>query len=288
MPDVKESKSVQKNDSVEGSDTWFPCFEGSDTWFSCFEGSDTWFPCCLSDRSWTCIILGVVIFGIIAGAIAALIVTHTSIIEYYKPTPYVPPNKIFSVDYLWHDNRYDFYKEKETYDNARKICAMHNTTLLVFNSVEEEKEIDCYLNVRNNAEDRQLMIWLNETILFGGPLMYGRFASFYSENREEVLVHTAETIKENGCDVQKDFNDRDAIREADQRNTTIETIYNIVKMYGNHGLRASSTNGCWNFVRWNLAVNAKHNFICKASTSTASAGLISSSNTRLFSEVYCN
>lgn len=255
---------------------------------------DTTCACCMDDRSWTCILIGVVTFGFIAGCIVALIVTQTGLMEYYRPTPYVPPKKAFFVDYLWQGYRYDFYKEKETYENAQRICELHNTSLLTFNSNQEEKEIDCYLNVRNNAEEEQLVVWLNETIIFGGPQMYARIASFYSDNREEVVLNTMRVIAENGCDLQKNVAENQATWTADQENNMTETAYYIEKLYGNHGLRSvaqGNTNGCWNLVRWNVALTKQRNFICKSYRPDKTPNEIFSwGNTQYksFANMYCN
>ena len=253
---------------------------------------------CLHDDSHTCRCLSIVTFAVITIAIICLVYYNSPVMEYFYPTPYVTPNKTFSVDYISQSGyRYDFYEKKETYEMARKICEYHNTTLLVFNSSLEEREFDCYLNVRNNAEDKQVIVWLNETILFGGPLMYARFSSFISENREDVLLMTNLTIAENGCDVQKDYGDRKAIWTADQENRRNETLYHIAKVYGNYGIRSSkqgSRNGCWNFIRYDKAVDLKHTVVCRSlapvrkPTQSSSPALPGHSNKKLFSEEYCN
>lgn len=255
---------------------------------------DTRCACCMDDRSWTCVLVGVITFGFIGGCIAALIVTQTGLMEYYRPTPYVPPNKAFSVDYLSQGYRYDFYKEKETYENAHRICELHNTSLLMFNSSQEEKEIDCYLNVRNNAEEEQLTLWLNETVIFGGPHMYARLASFFSHNREEVVLKTIQVFAENGCDIQKNFAENQEMWTADQENNSTETTYYIEKLYGNNGLRSMTqggTNGCWNLVRWNLALAKKHNFICKSQQADEIVDKVSYwgyNQHKSFAKMYCN
>lgn len=248
--------------------------------------------CCMDDRGWSCILLANIVFGVIAGCIAALIVTQTGLITYFKPTPYNPPNTTFTVDYLWQGVRYDFYKNKETYKNAKKICEFHNTSLLVFDSKEEEKELDCYLNVKNNAEEEQLSIWMNETFVFGGEMMYVRPASFFSDSREAVISKTNEIIEENGCDVQENFSENQALWMDDQQNSKVETTYNIEKLYGNNGLRSpkqDSTNGCWNFLRYNLAKEKRNFFICRsyqAAQGTSSLATYSQQN-QLFSKMYC-
>lgn len=136
-------------------------------------------------------------------------------------------------------------------------------------------------------------MWINETIIFGGPLMYARLESFYSENRQEVIRKTNQVLEVNGCDVQKDYSERKAVWTADQENTEKETIYNIAKYYGNHGLRSTkqgSTNGCWNLIRWNEAAERKHSVVCKAieSTEQNSTSLIIPNRKKLFSQTYCN
>jgi hypothetical protein len=251
--------------------------------------------CCLDDRSWTCILLANVVFGLIAGCIAALIVTQTSLITHFKPTPYHPPNTTFTVDYLWQGYRYHFYKTMETYEDAKKICEYHNTSLLVFDSNQEEKELDCYLNARNNAEEQQLSIWINETFLFGGPFMYARPASFFSDSREAVVLKANKIIEENGCDVQDNFEENQALWTEDQQNSEAETTYFIEKLYGNHGLRGpkqGSTNGCWNFVRFNLAKEKKNFFICRSINptvqgTTTTTSLSNFQRHQFFSEKYC-
>ena len=257
------------------------------------------FRCCLSDRSYTCFFLAIVISGIITGGSIGFFITQNKIMSYLRPPAYVPPEKYFSIDYLWPGHQYEFYKEKETAANAQKICQIYNTTLLTFSSVEEEIEFDCYMNVRNNAEDQQVILWLNETILFGGPLMYARLQSYYSENRQDVIRYTKKVLDENGCDIQQNFADRVAGWSIDQENRKAETVYNIAKVYGNYGIRSKkqgSRNGCWNMIRWNVSDTLKLNFACKrlipVTTALDTSSLLSSAlspfyQKRLFSHVHC-
>lgn len=258
-----------------------------------------WFRFCKSDDSNTCMSIAVATFAVICGATLALVITHSKILNYFRPPPWVPPEKFFSVDYLWPGSQYDFFKDKETHSNAKRICDYYNTTLLYFNSSQEEKEFDCYMNVRNNAEDKQVTLWLNETIIFGGPLKYARLGSFFSEDRQAVIRKTKQVLEENGCDVQKSFANRQAIWLADQENNQTETVYNMAKVYGNYGLRHSnqgSTNGCWNLIRSNATIHVKSHFACKQIIKTpvlmhqtlpGAHFLSSKAGGKLFSEIYC-
>lgn len=229
-----------------------------------------------SDRSWICTVLANLIFAFIMGCVIALVVIYTPIYDFYRPPPFVPPEIWYSVDYLTQEVRYDFYKDKQPIKVAREICTLRNSTLLFFNSGFEEIELDCYLNSRDNAEDRQLKVWLNESAFIGGPPPFQgsvRYSSYklpgdrpLSFNHINITANFTNANVDNGCDIQKNGPAIWAQQALEQVNSKV-TVYDIVKVYGNNGIRSKYSknghNGCWNLTRSEHSVKETHNFICR-------------------------
>jgi len=234
-----------------------------------------------NDHSWACIFTSFIVFGFVMGLIAALTYTDTGIYEYFNPPPFVPPNIFYSVEYLSPGIRYDFYEKKETIETARKICASRKSTPLYFTlhpvsqkSLDEENAFDCYMNFRNNAEDRNIDVWLNETLLRGGPpgvlQASVRYSSFQLTDQHETANSVVEewrnltTIK-NGCSIMKDFHNL-LKNITEEMKSEMVTELSYVKRYGNHGLREKNDfitnleNGCWHEV---TNATEKHHVVCR-------------------------
>ena len=257
-----------------------------------------------SDRSWSCIFIAVLFFSIVLGLCVALVVTRTGIVEYYRPSPYVPPPILYSVDYLGPGIRYSFYENTETIVTAREICRLRNSTLVVLNDADD-LELDCYLNSRNMAEHRNLQLWLNETVLFGGPGLLShsvRYASYIVPSNvthpDNISAAYQREFVRRGCDIAKDYSKQiqDQFNRDQRSNETV--TYNLVKVFGNNGVRTRSTGdrqGCWHLIRSNVAATLRFHVICRSSVDQSlfeaakrKEPELSRNLTRLFSRVYCN
>ncbi len=244
--------------------------------------SGCWYNFIRNDRSWTCIVISITFLGIVLGLSAALVYTNTGIHEYFNPPPFVPPNILYSVYDLIPRIRYDFYEKEETIEIARKICDSRNATILHFpnyivgskESLDEEDAFDCYMNFRNNAEDRNHSPWVNETLYLGGPppLFFGsaRYGSFQPTDQHKTPASITEewvriTRLKNGCDIKKGFHDLIKNVTEEMKSEKV-TVINYVKRYGSYGVRLKNAyvtnmeNGCWHEIE---DPQEKHLVVCR-------------------------
>lgn len=252
---------------------------------------DSSLGCCRSDRSWACIVLGVIGLSLTGGAMLGLVFLKTPVLYYFREAKFVPPEPVYVLDRLWPGIRYDFYtQEPQSYDMAKRICEARNATLLTFDTMErtpEETTFDCYLRARGNAYERRFKFWMGPRVLYGNGI-----AQFESEQRPTGPTMTSNYTKwseSNGCDhLRHASNDMEKIlADVNSPMNASMVVYNLVKRFDNYGTRKEDNEkGCWHLVRFDEAAKQKYDFICRAKLEPG-ALLVSTDVPANFYKTYC-